>query len=90
MSQRDATRSLSATSLGNNNNNGRANTDIPIMQSFKRGRQHLEPEVPTITLQDVFGKHQQRRSSLIIVLIITLIILTHKQALVPGQTTDDI
>ena len=53
MSQRDATRSLSATSLGNNNN-GRASSNIPIMQSFKRSRQQLEPDtnIPTITLTD--------------------------------------
>ena len=52
MSQRDATRSLSATSLGNNNN-GRANSNnISIIQSFKRNRQQLEPDmdIPTITL----------------------------------------
>ena len=53
MSQRDATRSLSATSLGNNNND-RANANI--MQAFKRGRHLLEPElnndIPTITLQE--------------------------------------
>ena len=46
MSQGDATKSHSATTLGNNN--ARASDTLPIMQSFKRGRHHLEPDIPTI------------------------------------------
>ena len=50
MSQRDATASRSATELGSNDS--RAPTTI--MQSFKRGRFHLEPPptAPTILLND--------------------------------------
>lgn len=55
MTQRDATGSQSATTLGNNSN-VRANTNSPIFQSFKRGRHQLEPEVnneiPAIHLND--------------------------------------
>ena len=54
MSQGGATRSLSATTLGNND--ARVSEDSPIMQSFKRGRIQLEPpsttETPVIQLND--------------------------------------
>ena len=55
MTQGDATRSRSATTLVDKE--ARA-SDLPIIQSFKRGRMHLEPdatneiEVPTITYND--------------------------------------
>ena len=54
MSQGGATRSLSATTLGNND--AGVSEDSPIMQSFKRGRIQLEPpsttETPVILLND--------------------------------------
>ena len=50
MSQGGATKSLSATTLGNSN--AQAIDTLPIMQSFKRGRHHLEPEVPTIQINE--------------------------------------
>ena len=50
MSQRDATKSHSATALGNND--ARASDETPIGQAFKRQRQHLEPDVPVIQIND--------------------------------------
>lgn len=50
MSQGDATRSHSATTLGKND--PRASDTLPIMQSFKRSRQHLEPGIPTIHVNE--------------------------------------
>ena len=50
MTLRDATKSHSATALGNND--ARASEDLPILQAFKRTRHHLEPDLPVIQIND--------------------------------------